>query len=161
MTSNPRGYPDIYYLVDARGAIVVLSGNPEGSWEIIAHLRRQQSQLNETGGEARVTLQVQLLTFGDCPNRDTAMERLRVAIAEERVSADVTEVEVADSKLAQELRFLGSPSVRINGVDVEPAARLAEQFGLMCRTYRTAHGPESAPPIEMIRAALRMLNAAR
>ncbi len=106
-----------------------------------------------------MTLQVQLLTFGDCPNRNAAMERLRAAIAEERVSADVTEVEVDDSTLALELRFLGSPSVRINGVDVEPAARSAEQFGLMCRTYQTPHGSEGAPPLEMIRAALRMQSA--
>jgi hypothetical protein len=83
------------------------------------------------------------------------MERLRSAIDAERVTAKVTEVEVADPALAQELRFLGSPSVRINGVDVEPAARSAEQFGLMCRTYTAPHGSEGAPPIEMIRAALR------
>jgi hypothetical protein len=102
-----------------------------------------------------MTLHVQLLGFSDCPNRDTAMERLRMAIAEAHVSADVTEVEVDDSTLALALRFLGSPSVRINGVDVEPAARSAEQFGLMCRTYQTPHGSEGAPPLEMIRAALR------
>ena len=106
-----------------------------------------------------MTLHVQLITFGDCPNRDTAMERLRVAIAAERVNAKVTEIEVADSTLARELRFLGSPSVRINGVDIEPAARSAEQFGLMCRTYRTSDGSEGAPPLEMIRAALREQSA--
>jgi hypothetical protein len=102
------------------------------------------------------TLQVQVLTFGDCPNRHIAMERLRIALAEENVDADVTEVEIADSTLAQEQRFLGSPSVRINGVDIEPAARSAERFGLMCRTYPTSDGSEGAPPLEMIRAALRM-----
>jgi hypothetical protein len=102
-----------------------------------------------------MALQVQLLTFSDCANRDTALERLAAAIAEERVVADVTEVEVTDSNLAQKLRFLGSPTIRVDGVDVEPAARSADQFGLMCRRYQTANGPEGAPPLEMIRAALR------
>lgn len=87
------------------------------------------------------------------------MERLRTAIAEEGVSADVTEIDVADAKMAQELGFLGSPSIRINGIDVEPDARMATQFGLMCRTYRTNQGSEGAPPVEMIRATLRSQSA--
>jgi hypothetical protein len=68
-------------------------------------------------------------------------------------------MEVADPALAQELRFLGSPSVRINGVHIEPADRSAVHFGLMCRTYKTLHRAEGAPPIEMIRAALRAQRA--
>ncbi len=101
------------------------------------------------------TLHVQLFSFGECPNRDAAMANVRAALDEERVVADVTEVAVEDPTLAQELRFLGSPSVRINGVDVEPAARSVEEFGLMCRTYQAPHGLEGAPSIEMIRAAVR------
>ncbi len=34
---DPKGYPDIYYLVDAPGSIVAVSGNPGGSWDTIAH----------------------------------------------------------------------------------------------------------------------------
>lgn len=36
---------------------------------------------------------------------------------------------------AERLRFLGSPTVRVNSVDVEPAARRRSDFGFACRTY--------------------------
>ena len=89
------------------------------------------------------------------------MQRLRAALDAERVIAEVTEVAVEEPALAQRLKFLGSPSVRINGVDVEPAARHAKHFGLMCRTYATPHGLEGAPSIETIRAALRAHSASQ
>jgi hypothetical protein len=104
---------------------------------------------------ASMTLHVELLGFDDCPNRGVALERLRSALDAEQVTAVVTAVDVADPALAHELRFLGSPSVRINGVDIEPSARSAVEFGLMCRTYKTAAGVEGAPSIEMLRIAIR------
>jgi hypothetical protein len=61
-----------------------------------------------------------------------------------------------DPHIVHRRPFRSPPSVRINGIDVEPAAQSVEQFGLMCRTYPTAHGSsEGAPPLEMIREALR------
>jgi hypothetical protein len=53
------------------------------------------------------------------------------------------------------MRFLGSPSIRIDGRDVEPSARLSNQFGMMCRTYTNAGRRAGVPPTEWIRAALR------
>jgi thiol-disulfide isomerase/thioredoxin len=32
---DPQGYPDLYYLVDARGTIVAINGNPAASWDVI------------------------------------------------------------------------------------------------------------------------------
>ena len=107
-----------------------------------------------------MTLHIELLAFDDCPNRVTALERLRAALDAEQVAAEVATVDVADPALAQELRFLGSPSVRINGVDIEPSARSAVEFGLMCRTYKTAAGVEGAPSIEMLRIAIRAQSSA-
>lgn len=104
-------------------------------------------------------LLVQVFSFADCPNRELAIKRVRAVLDEERIAAQVTQVEVADVTLAQTLRFLGSPSVRINGVDIEPAAQAADQFGLMCRTYTTPQGVEGAPSSEMIRAAIHAVRS--
>jgi hypothetical protein len=41
---------------------------------------------------------------------------------------------------AEEERFLGSPSVRVEGVDIEPGAGERTDFGLKCRLYRTSEG---------------------
>ncbi len=100
-------------------------------------------------------LRIEILSFDGCPNRDVALQRLHAAIDAEHVTAEVTEVRVKDPAAAKSLRFLGSPTVRVNGVDVEPSARSSDRFGFMCRTYLTERGAEGAPSIEIIRAALR------
>jgi hypothetical protein len=100
-------------------------------------------------------MRIEMLSFDGCPNRDVALERLLAALETECLTAEVTEVLVTDPAAAEALRFLGSPTVRINGIDVAPFARALDRFGFMCRTYQTEHGTEGAPSLETIRAALR------
>jgi hypothetical protein len=57
---------------------------------------------------------------------------------------------VADANAARELRFLGSPTVRINGMDIEPSARSRNYYGMMCRTYDGG----GVPPEDLIRMAV-------
>ncbi len=53
--------------------------------------------------------------------------------------------------------FLGSPTVRVNGRDIEPA-RADEPGGAMsCRLYRTECGESGVPPEALLRAAIRTL----
>jgi hypothetical protein len=60
-------------------------------------------------------------------------------------------VEIDDIDKALEHRFLGSPTVRINGEDIDPAARTRTAFGLMCRTYLGADGLSvGVPSVEML-----------
>jgi len=47
----------------------------------------------------------------------------------------MVEVEVRDAATAQQVGFRGSPSIRVDGQDVEPAARAVSAFGMMCGTY--------------------------
>jgi hypothetical protein len=65
------------------------------------------------------------------------------------------EVEVKDAATAQQVGFLGSPSIRVNEQDVEPAARAVRAFGVMCRTYMDGARRGCVPPPEWIRAAVR------
>jgi hypothetical protein len=53
------------------------------------------------------------------------------------------------------LRFLGSPTVRVDGRDVEPGADERDEFALACRVYRTQDGLRGQPDPEWITAALR------
>lgn len=78
------------------------------------------------------------------------MELARKVVRELGVTAEVNEVQVKDLEHAERLRFLGSPSVRIDGIDVEPAARCSSAYGFACRTYGRAH----LPPRELLVAAL-------
>ena len=70
-------------------------------------------------------------------------------------AADMVELEVKDAVTAETVGFLGSPSIRIDGEDVEHTARTAGGFGLMCRTYIDGDRRVGVPPWELIRAAVR------
>lgn len=98
---------------------------------------------------------VEVLYFAGCPNHPPTVGRVLEALRLEGMSAEVFEVEVTDAATARVTGFLGSPSVRIDGQDVETAARSARTFGLTCRTYVEDDCRVGVPPIEWIRAAMR------
>jgi hypothetical protein len=102
------------------------------------------------GRLTRSCIQIEVLYFEDCPNHLPTLERINEVLREEGWRADVQEVPVPDLQTAQNVKFLGSPTVRVNGLDVEPSARSRREFGLMCRRY-----PEGIPSRELIRAAVR------
>ena len=96
-------------------------------------------------------MDVSLLYFDDCPNWKLADQRL-AAIAAERPDVAVTRHRVETAEEAERLRFHGSPSILVDGVDVfaEPDAGV----GLSCRVYRTSDGLAGTPTMEQIRDAL-------
>src|SRR5438552_12803924 len=75
-------------------------------------------------------MKVEILYFAGCPNHLTAVGRALEALRQEGAPAEVVEVEVKELDTARVTGFLGSPSIRIDGWDVEPAARSAQVFGL-------------------------------
>jgi hypothetical protein len=97
---------------------------------------------------------VEILYFEGCPNYGSAhvlVERLASAL---RVEPEIELVEVADPEAAVALRFLGSPTVRVNGVDVEPGAEERCDFALACRIYRSEGGASEQPEESWVRDAL-------
>ncbi len=101
-----------------------------------------------------MAIEVEILYFEGCPNRLVAVERTREVLRLAAVEAVVLEVCVSDPAQARRLRFLGSPSIRVNGVDVEPGARSSHDYGLVCRTYVAGRRREGAPTLEMIHDAI-------
>ena len=100
-------------------------------------------------------MKIEILYFSGCPNHAPAVDRVREVLEQEGMSADMVELEVKDAVTAEIVRFLGSPSIRIDGRDVEQTARTACGFGLMCRTYIDEGRRAGVPPRELIRAAVR------
>ena len=66
----------------------------------------------------------------------------------------VLEVIITTPKMAESFRFLGSPTVLVNGLDVEPSARNSDQIGFGCRTYTSGDRRVGIPGEDLIRAAL-------
>lgn len=100
-------------------------------------------------------MKIEVLYFSDCPNHKPAVERVREALRAEGMTAELAELEVNDADAAQRLKFLGSPTIRVNGLDIEPEARSSAAFGMMCRTYADGCCQSGLPSGELIRAALR------
>jgi len=94
---------------------------------------------------------IEILYFDGCPNREPTVRLVREVLADLGLSAEVREVSVETVEAAEANRFIGSPSVRINGRDIEPEARNREDFGLSCRMYRGG----GVPPKLLLEAGLR------
>lgn len=98
---------------------------------------------------------VEILFFDACPNLDEAVRRARAAIVSTGVEAEVHLVPVEDDDQAVRRRFFGSPTVRVDGIDVEPGAATRTDYALQCRMYPGEGRLVGAPPIEWIVGALR------
>jgi hypothetical protein len=98
-------------------------------------------------------VKVEVLYVAECPSHPAAVAMVKDVLAAEGVETEVQEVLVQDKEMASELKFLGSPTIRVNGRDVAGEARSAQGFALSCRLY-----PGSVeiglPPIEMVRRAV-------
>ena len=112
--------------------------------------------MHKGGARRNALMRIEILTFEGCPNALAAEEAVQQAVLLEGVEATIDSVNVDTVEAAMQIRFLGSPTVRINGVDVDPASRPTIDCGLMCRTYRCGDEVLGAPSLEMIRKSIRL-----
>ncbi len=98
-------------------------------------------------------MQIDLLYFDGCPSWQPGLENLKAALAAEGVEAEIRLVKVETDQDAVRLKFLGSPSFQVNGVDWWPEQR--ERYDLSCRVYQTPQGLRGAPTVKMLREKLR------
>src|SRR5215213_7340274 len=100
-------------------------------------------------------MKVELLYFEGCPSREAFLPRLRELLAQAEVDVAVRQRRVESDEAAARERFLGSPTLRVDGVDVDPGAGDRTGYGLKCRLYSTGQGLRRAPPDEWVLNALR------
>ncbi len=104
-------------------------------------------------------MKVEVLYFDGCPNHEALLPHLRELLASTGVAADIELVAVEDPDAAERERFLGSPTVRVDGQDVEPGSDARGDFGLKCRLFATPHGLRGVPADEWVLAALQRSQA--
>lgn len=93
---------------------------------------------------------IRILYFEGCPNHPPTVAMVRRVVRDMGVDAFVEETELRRPEEAAPLRFLGSPTVQVDGADVEPSARTRTDYGFGCRMYDGA----GVPPEDLLRAAL-------
>lgn len=155
MTGNVKGCVslgpvawDSFYLVDASAewgesfGPILSCGAPV--------IVKSDALAAEAGNLLKKDLKVEVLYFEGCPNYEPTVALVNTVARELAIDAEIVAVEVAGTDEAAALGFLGSPTVRVNGVDIEPAARGRSDFGLACRTY----GGQGVPPRAWVEDAL-------
>ncbi len=100
-------------------------------------------------------MKTELLYFDDCPSYTQALENLKRALQLERLPDEVEMIEVADPADAQTKRFIGSPSIRIDGIDVEGPDAESGGYAYGCRVYTGEDGTAGWPSVDRIRQALQ------
>lgn len=101
-------------------------------------------------------MRIDLLYFDGCPSWQDALKNIQVALSAEGLQAELHLVRVDDDAEAARLKFLGSPSFRVNGNDLWTEQRV--RYNLSCRVYNTPQGMRGVPTVEMLRAKLSTLS---
>ena len=99
-------------------------------------------------------MKVEVLYVPDCPYHSSAVNQLRDVLLAEGVRANINEVAVMDAKAAEEYRFYGSPTIRINGRDIAGESHSPMSFALACRIY-PGTTEAGVPSLEMMQRAVR------
>jgi hypothetical protein len=88
---------------------------------------------------------VELLYWDGCPSHPRALEDLGAAMIEAGLDPDEIVVRAIDTdEDAEHEKFTGSPTIRIDGVDIQPVE--GEPYGLTCRVYHRRDGRISPTP---------------
>ena len=94
-------------------------------------------------------MRIEVLYTPGCPNYLPAVEGIERVLASESLRAEIRSVAVSSDAEAMELMFPGSPTIRLDGEDVEPDQTITP--GLKCRLYANLSG---VPSEEILRRAL-------
>ena len=98
-------------------------------------------------------MDIELLYFDGCPSWQHTLADLQALLAEAGRDDEVRLVKVDTTDAAERLRFLGSPTVRVDGRDVESGIP-AEGYGMECRLYWVDGKPAGTPPREWLARAI-------
>ncbi len=99
-------------------------------------------------------MKIELLYFRECPHYEKALQCVYEAMLELQISAEVKGIEVETEADAISQKFLGSPSIRVNGRDIELPDEASHHYSLRCRRYHSNSGIIGYPPKEMLLTAL-------
>ena len=98
---------------------------------------------------------VEILYFDGCPNHHPAVALVERVSRELGIEPNLQLVNVPDQQAALRLRFLGSPTIRVGGVDVDPQTQERDDYALSCRLFQTERGVSGLPDEQWVRDALR------
>src|SRR5260370_15420908 len=103
-------------------------------------------------------MKIEILYIDGCPHFPATVDAVERALGQFGLTCPIIETKVGDQEMAVIVAFLGSPTVRIDGLDIEPSARQTTPFGMMCRRY---DGGGGVPSEDLIQSAVTKPATAR
>ena len=101
-------------------------------------------------------MKIEFLYFEGCPHHPMALALLQDILRKGKVDQPIEMINVDSGQYAQEIRFLGSPSIRIDGKDLEGTKDSPSDYGIKCRIYYGSDGPTGMPPEELLKKSIAM-----
>jgi glycine/D-amino acid oxidase-like deaminating enzyme len=107
--------------------------------------RSRRGSAYTAGRGYRAGVRIELLYWEGCPSTPEAEALLREVLRGRGVDAEIERRHIATQQEAQAARFPGSPTIRVDGRDVDPAGAEARP-ALTCRIYHLPDGRVSPVP---------------
>ncbi|MBW0090068.1 hypothetical protein I4I73_14505 [Pseudonocardia sp. KRD-184] len=133
-----------------------LRGRPELSGVVLDQVQALDDAARFFGPSlAPEGVSVTMLHTEGCPNAIEYLPWLRELVAGAGIAQPVRVRMITSPEQALGERFLGSPTVRVNGRDVDPSAGQRRDYGLSCRLYTCPDGLRGTPSDDWVLALLR------
>ncbi|RKX30816.1 MAG: DUF2703 domain-containing protein [Candidatus Zixiibacteriota bacterium] len=100
-------------------------------------------------------MKIEFLYFDGCPNHETALTNLKEVLSETGLKEEIDIINIENPEDVTKHRFLGSPSIRINGKDLEVTEDESTQYSMRCRRYKNGDVMEGFPSKELISTNLK------
>ncbi len=100
-------------------------------------------------------MKIELLFVSDCPNYLETWSILEDVLQAEGFGARIEMIRVQTEEEAQKLQFSGSPTIRIDGRDIEDLGESEPQYTLGYRRYKGGAGPRGLPSRALIHKAVQ------
>jgi hypothetical protein len=97
---------------------------------------------------------IEVLYVRDCPHYAGALALVERIRAELGIDTELRTSLIGDQAAAERARFPGSPTIRVDGRDVEPGSEPPAEISVACRLYRLEHRLAGQPAERWVRDAL-------
>jgi len=102
-------------------------------------------------------MKIDFLYSPKCPNHEEAFQNLVSVLKKNGWPAGIHRIQIQDLNQAKRAEFWGSPTIRVNGHDLEENANKTERYSLDCRTLMINGKPSPVPTEDFIEAAIKRI----
>jgi hypothetical protein len=98
---------------------------------------------------------IQFLYIEDCPNAETAWKNLKESLILLKINIQPERILIDDDLDADHYSFQGSPSIKVDGVDLWE--QKSDEYHMGCRVFPVANGLAGSPTKNMLIERIREL----